>query len=64
MFSQLQVKKSEATAGNHDNGSEAGGVSSAVVSVMMMENLRMEKLLAACFQVSVYIVQVQVMAFI
>lgn len=44
------MKKAEA-AGNRDS-TEADSVSSTVVSTLMMENLKMEKLLAACYQVS------------
>lgn len=50
VLSWLQAKKAEA-AGNRDS-TEADSVSSTVVSTLMMENLRMEKLLTVCYQVS------------
>lgn len=50
------MKQTEATGANRSSSSssssEAGDISSTVVSAVMMENLRMEKLLAACYQVS------------
>ena len=54
--SWLQVKKAKAEAAAGNGGSAGHGedesVSSTVVSTLMMENLRMEKLLTACYQVS------------